>query len=117
MKNSMTFSILIKEEEDYFLAHCLELDIVATSDSISDVKDDILSLIKTQIEYAFRNNNLDNLFKPAPQETWKEFYSCTEAEEEEIPIESSAMKDDLNHFVPSWLVAKTCTITSSRYYA
>ena len=31
----------------------------------------ILSLIQVQVEYAFENDNLDNLYHPAPKEVWK----------------------------------------------
>ncbi len=31
---SITFNVLIKEEDDILVAHCLELDIVATADSL-----------------------------------------------------------------------------------
>ena len=75
----MTFNILIKEEEDTCIAHCLELDIVATSRTIECVEADIMSLITAQIEYAFENNNLENLYHPAPPEVWKEYFSCTTA--------------------------------------
>ena len=74
----MTFNILFKEE-DTCIAHCLELDIVATSRTIECVEADIMSLITAQIEYAFENNNLENLYHPAPPEVWKEYFSCTTA--------------------------------------
>ena len=40
---SMTFNVLIKEEDDILVAHCLEFDIVATADSLKQVKEDISS--------------------------------------------------------------------------
>jgi hypothetical protein len=76
MKSSMTFNIIAKKENDMWIAHCLELDIVATSDSLADLRKDMDDLIIAQIDYAFSNNNLDNLYRPAPPEIWKEFYSC-----------------------------------------
>ena len=72
----MTFNILIREEEDACIAHCLELDIVATSSTLESVEIDIMSLITAQIEYAFENDNLDNLYHPAPPEVWEEYFNC-----------------------------------------
>jgi hypothetical protein len=75
---SMTFNVFIKEEDNLFVAHCLELDIVATANSLNQAKKDITSLIIAQIDYAFSNDNLEHLFHPAPQEVWAEFFSCKE---------------------------------------
>ena len=67
---SMIFNILIKKEEDVFIAHCLELDIVTTSKYEKEVINDILDLVKAQVNYAFSNDNLVHLFHPAPPEVW-----------------------------------------------
>jgi hypothetical protein len=75
MNNSMTFNIIAKKESGMWVAHCLELDIVATAGTMTDVKKEMDDLIVAQIDYAFTNNNLDNLYKPAPPEAWKEFYA------------------------------------------
>jgi hypothetical protein len=124
---SFTISILIRHEQapqvvrcttwgprdDLFLAHCLELDIVAVSGTIEEVKNDILSLIQAQIEYAFENNNLDNLYRPAPPEVWREYYTCRN--EEEHSIRRRIHADDSTG-VPQWLVAKTCESISSHHH-
>jgi len=83
----------------FFIAHCLELDIVATAESVECVKADIMSLIKAQIEYAFLNDNLDHLFRPAPSEVWEEFYECEEAHEERYDIEPSREEKSRKDFV------------------
>lgn len=72
---SLHILITITEEDNEWVAHCLEFDIVATAEDIASVKKDILSLIKAHIEYAIKNNNMAYLFKPAPPEVWKAFWS------------------------------------------
>ena len=101
----MTFNILAKKEGKTWIAHCLELDIVATNTTLSALKKEIFDLIITQIDYAFSNNNLDNLYHPAPPEVWAEFYTCKESKEKKIKMKSE-FKD--NSFVPPWITARTC---------
>lgn len=105
----MTFDILIKEEDNMFIAHCLELDIVATANSIDQAQRDIVSLICAQIDFAFTHNNLKYLYRPAPQEVWEMFFACKERWERKYPIYSAFKKDTIEKsFVPAWLIAKTC---------
>lgn len=107
MENSMTFNILIKKVGDEWVAHCLELDIVATADSLETLKTDILDLITTQVDYAFSNNNLDNLYRPAPAEVWQEFYACRNAMGDKISFDSAFRNKSINTFVPPWIIANT----------
>lgn len=76
MENRMTFNVFVKKEDELFVAHCLELDIVTSSNNIGDLESDIISLISAQLDYAIANDNLDNLFHPAPSEVWQELYEC-----------------------------------------
>lgn len=72
---SFNTNVLIKKSDDMFVAHCLELDIVAVADTLDAVRKEIVSLICAQIDYAFSKDNIDNLFHPAPQEVWQEFWN------------------------------------------
>ena len=106
--SGMTFNVLVSKEERVYVAHCLELDIVTTGTRIKDVKKEMGELIVAQVDYAFSNDNLENLFRPAPANVWKIFYSCKEQTEKRIKLES-AFKNEINEFVPPWIIAKTCT--------
>ena len=110
MKSSMTFNIIAKKENDMWIAHCLELDIVATSDSLADLRKDMDDLIIAQIDYAFSNNNLDNLYCPAPPEIWKEFYSCKNSQKTKIEI---TPESPTSSFVPPWIIANTCFVNET----
>lgn len=106
---AMTFNILVKEEDNTFIAHCLELDIVATADNVNQVKEDMISLIIAQIDYAFSNDNLENLFHPAPSDVWSEFFSCKKMIEEKHKIEPSFNKDiSSKSVIPPWIITNTC---------
>jgi len=108
---SMVFNILAKKEGKTWIAHCLELDIVATAKSLETVKGEIKDLILAQVDYAFSNDNLENLYRPAPAEAWKEFYQCQSKKqvEDKLTIKSAFQETrGLKSFVPPWIVAKTC---------
>jgi hypothetical protein len=76
MKNpEIRLDILIKKEADYYLAHCLQFDIVATDDIKVAVQKAILDLCVAHIRFSHENNNMDYLFSPAPTEAWTEYYA------------------------------------------
>jgi hypothetical protein len=108
--NDIAFSvnILIKKDADLYIAHCLELDVVATGKNVSEAEEEIISLVWTQIDYAFSNNNLDHLYHPAPPEVWEEFFSCNEQTESKYKFESGFQPTKERSIVPPWLIAKTC---------
>ena len=107
--SSMVFNILIKKEDEVFVAHCMELDIVATGQSTDEASNDLIDLIIAQLRYAFANDNLDHLYRPAPQEVWQEFYRCKHPmEEKEIRLKLSAKEESPEGFVPPWIITKMC---------
>lgn len=113
---SLIFNILIKEEEGMFVAHCLELDVVATGDTAGSAQKDLVALICTQVDYAFSNDNLENLYHPAPPEIWKLFFACKEASEKRYRIDSGFRREVApDVFVPPWLIAKTCHAPKTCY--
>lgn len=104
----MTFNVFVKREGGIFIAHCLELDIVATGGSLDQVEKDLLDLVSAQVDYAFTHDNLEYLYHPAPREIWKEFYSGKAYIEKRSKIESLPKKDTPEAFVPPWIIATFC---------
>lgn len=102
--NSLVLNVLVKREDDNWIGHCLELDIVATSDDINQLKKDMIDLIVAQVDYAFSHDNLEYLFHPAPKEIWMEFYKCKKHEENKISLKKRGNRS----FVPPWIIAKMC---------
>lgn len=76
--------ILCYKEEDYFVAHCLQMDLVTTANTIDEAFLDMKDLIITQIEFAAENNNLENIFKPAPPEIWRRLANAEPVTDDQI---------------------------------
>jgi hypothetical protein len=113
---SMVFNVLVKKDLSYgYIAHCLELDIVATSKTIGQTIKDMLDLIETQVNYAFSNDNLDYLYHPAPADVWEEFYACNEQTEEKKIKMGSSFSENYQGFIPQWITARTCTLPQLDY--
>ena len=115
-KNEIIFNVLIKKQDELFLAHCLELDILTAADDLTQVKDDIIDLMIAQIEYAFNNDNLEYLYKPAPIEVWQEFYGCDEAEIIERKISPSGKNKSFSQ-IPHYILTKNCFPAESLCHA
>jgi hypothetical protein len=78
MRPEIRLDVLIKKEEDYYLAHCLQFDLVVTDDTVEGVKKAILDTCVAHIRSAIDNNNLDYLFSPAPQEAWAQYLTLAQ---------------------------------------
>ena len=100
----------VKKEGNEYVAHCLELDIVTTAPDLNQIHDDMADLIIAQINYAFSNDNLDNLFHPAPSEVWQEFFKCKAGVPKRRELKS---KPGLQNMVPPWIIANTCVSDSN----
>ncbi|MBI5212878.1 MAG: hypothetical protein HY957_05835 [Nitrospirae bacterium] len=70
MSPSIKLNIVVYKEGEEWIAHCLQMDIVATGKSAKAVEDDMIALIKAQVRFAIDNGNMENVFKPAPSEIW-----------------------------------------------
>ena len=65
-----TVRVVVYEDEGEWTAHCLDLDLVTTAATEADACKDIIDVIVAQADFAIKNDNLDNLFHPAPKECW-----------------------------------------------
>ena len=105
----LAFSILFYHEDDCIVAHCLELDIVAAGDSLEEVKKDIIALICAQIDYAFSQDNVVNLYHPAPPDVWQRFFLCKTQLQERHEIHSM-LESPQKRMLPTWLCANSCMV-------
>lgn len=90
-KAKIRLDILIKKEDDCYLAHCLQFDIVTTNDTLKGVRKDILDLCRAHIEFSHENDNLDYLFSPAPKEVWAEYLAAFK--KEGCDVENTSFSD------------------------
>ena len=73
-KPKIHLDVLLAKEDALYVAHCLQLDLVATGETPGEAKRNLLDVVEVQINYAFQHDNLEHLFKPAPGEVWTKFF-------------------------------------------
>jgi hypothetical protein len=84
---SVKLNVLIYHEEGEWVANCLQMDLVATGNTEREVENDIIDLIKCQVVYAFQNDNLGFIFKPAPAEEWAKLQKAKKCGTRKIKID------------------------------
>lgn len=78
--NYMTFRACVypsPEESNYFVAHCLEMDVIGGGDSVEEAISDLLEAIETQIESCAQNNAQLQFF--APPYVWEKYKGAQKA--------------------------------------
>jgi len=73
---NLAFNALLKYEDGLWVAHCMELDIVATGDSPDSAVNDLKDLIVAQVSCALANDNTKYLYHSAPKEVWDEYWKA-----------------------------------------
>jgi hypothetical protein len=68
--------VITYPEEGVWLAHCLELDIVAEGDTAKKALADLIDLCCLQIKTASDEGDLISIIRPAPPEYWKMYFSA-----------------------------------------
>lgn len=66
-----TFNVVIEQKEGVHVATCLEMGLVATADNEEDLPAIMGKLIHRQLTFAIENDNFQDIFHPADQETWQ----------------------------------------------
>jgi hypothetical protein len=69
---------LLSESDNVHVAHCLELDLVATGQTCESAAEKLDRLVKSHIELALATQQLANLATRAPQSFWDEFADGTQ---------------------------------------
>jgi hypothetical protein len=75
---SINLSAIVYNEGGEWIAHCLELDIVAEGKDAKDAIESLVSLCDFQIKVALQEGDLQSIFRPAPPEVWQMFSSGTD---------------------------------------
>ena len=75
-KTQIELRIIAYREDSVWLAHCLELDIVAEGKSSKRAVKDLIDLCLLQIKTAIDENDLPSIIRPAPAEIWAMFFSA-----------------------------------------
>ncbi len=67
--------IVLDKRRKAFIAHCLDMDIVAQGKTRVDAIEELKALVETQLEYCLENDMLETVFRPAPKKYWDKFYA------------------------------------------
>ena len=71
-KCQCNLNVLVYRDTNMFIAHCLELDIVAQGITPDDAKRELAESIQDQIQFCVENDTEHvSLFRPAPERFWK----------------------------------------------
>lgn len=97
MHQEFSLTVLLYREEEDYVAHCLEFDIVnTTTESFEIAYTELHDLVISYINYAYENDNTDHLYNPAPAEYWNMFYKSVpytlDHERESIEIEGRSFR-------------------------
>jgi len=98
-EEKFSFKVLIKQEPDAWVAHCLELNLVAVAKTAEQVESDIIDVIVAHVRYAIENENLEYMYHPAPANVWKDFFKCSDREEASYRRDE-AIIDDSSSLIP-----------------
>jgi len=67
------------QQGKWWIAHCLELDLVAEGRDPIRALQDLMDLSATQVEAAIERGDLESVFRPAPPEIWAMFARAADA--------------------------------------
>ena len=78
-----TFKVLYEKsvEEPGWLGRCLEMNLVVAEvtgmqEGLAAVQGDLLDVMRAQIDFAMKNNNMEHVFHSAPQEEWSKYFDA-----------------------------------------
>ena len=69
---------VVYREGDWWLAHCLELDIVSEGKTAVAALSDVMDLCRLQVETAINDGDLESVFRAAPPRIWARFARATD---------------------------------------
>ena len=72
------FNVLVYQEDSWWIAHCLEMDLPAEGASPLQALENLTGLMDFQITTALEGGNLASIFAPAPPELWRAYATATD---------------------------------------
>ena len=76
-KLNIALRMVVYPEGKWWIAHCLETDIVAEGKTPEGAMRDLYDLCRFQVDVAMKEGDLDSVFRPAPPATWRMFFMGT----------------------------------------
>ena len=78
-KAQIELRVITYREDGVWLAHCLELDIVAEGKSPKKAVKDLVDLCVFQVKTAIEESDLLSILRPAPAEFWRMYSTASPA--------------------------------------
>jgi predicted RNase H-like HicB family nuclease len=76
--NPLAVHIILYPEQDLYLAHCLEFDLVAQGATPDEAFQNLLDAIELQVTYTMESGDIKNLIQLAPSEFWQMWVTAKE---------------------------------------
>jgi hypothetical protein len=64
---------VVYQQREWWIAHCLELDLVAEGRDLQSALRDLMDISSTQLQTALEAGDIESAFRPAPPEVWAMF--------------------------------------------
>jgi predicted RNase H-like HicB family nuclease len=87
---------VVYQHGKWWIAHCLELDLVAEGDTPESALQDLIDLSSLQIKTAIENQDLRSVFSAAPPEIWALFSRAKDRPNKKkpsAPVESFEVRE------------------------
>ena len=98
-KIRIDLSAIIYKEDDWWIAHCLELDLPAEGETPEAALKALFELTDTHIKNAIEEGDLESIFRAAPPELWRMFALASDAPRSAKRVGSIAKtKSPINRF-------------------
>lgn len=89
---TINLDIVIYREDGLWVAHCLQLDIVAASQTVEEAQSEIMELIKAHTEYTIEHDDWEHFYHPAPDKYWALIPKAPSVEDGMIDFSDSDLK-------------------------
>lgn len=63
--------VLLYREDEWWIAHCLEMDLPAEGESREEALASLSELIRVRMSVALEEGDLQSVFSPAPPDLWR----------------------------------------------
>lgn len=85
---------VVYRHQKWWIAHCLELDLVAEGTTLAGALHDLMEICISQVETATKMGNLESIFRAAPPEFWAMFSRSGHS----VPIEKRPASRSVESF-------------------
>ena len=81
----LTIHVLLENQEDFYIAHCLECDLTADGATPKEAQENIIDSIRDHVDFCIEKGNFDKIIGHAPQEYWDKLLHSHQLKRFEFP--------------------------------